>query len=66
MAKSKRGSRVVGKAAAVEAKGKGQVLTVGELVAAAFDTVGTEVRQVARLLSSREMHQVLRRRIEVV
>jgi hypothetical protein len=38
-------------------------LTVGELVAAAFDTVGAEVKDVAKLLSSTDMACAIQRRI---
>ena len=39
--------------------------TVGELIVAAFDTVGNEVKDVARLLSSREIGRAAHRRIVV-
>jgi hypothetical protein len=38
-------------------------LTLGELIAAAFDTVGTEARAVAKVLSSDTMARALNRRI---
>ncbi len=38
-------------------------LTLGELIAAAFDTVGAEARSVARVLSSDDMSRALNRRI---
>ena len=38
-------------------------LTVGELIAAAFDAVGSEARAVAKVLSSDDMAKVLGRRI---
>ncbi|MGO9831467.1 MAG: hypothetical protein ACLPJH_15110 [Myxococcaceae bacterium] len=39
---------------------------LGELVAAAFDTVGNEVKDVARLLSSAELSRAAKSRIVVV
>jgi len=40
--------------------------TLGELIAAAFDTVGNEVKDVARLLSSREIGRATHSRIVLV
>ncbi len=40
--------------------------TLGELIVAAFDTVGNEVKDVARLLSSREITRAAHRRIVLV
>jgi len=40
--------------------------TLGELIVAAFDTVGNEVKDVARLLSSREIGRVTHARIVLV
>lgn len=40
--------------------------TLGELIVAAFDTVGNEVKDVARLLSSREIGKAAHRRIVLV
>ena len=40
--------------------------TLGELIAAAFDTIGNEVHDVARLLSSRELRKLAGRRIVLV
>jgi hypothetical protein len=40
--------------------------TLGELIVAAFDTVGNEVKDVARLLSSREIGRAAHRRIVLV
>jgi hypothetical protein len=37
--------------------------TLGELIAAAFDIAGNEVRSVARLVSSSDMTKVIGRRI---
>jgi hypothetical protein len=37
--------------------------TLGDLIAAAFDTVGSEVRAVADLVSSSDMARVIGRRI---
>lgn len=39
---------------------------LGELVAAAFDTVGNEVKDVARLLASRELGRAAHSRIVLV
>lgn len=44
---------------------KGKTLTLGELVAAAFDVAGGDAGRAAKLLSSREMAEVLGRRIVV-
>jgi hypothetical protein len=38
-------------------------LTVGELIAAAFDTVGNEVKQVRNLVSSHQMSSIIGKRI---
>lgn len=40
--------------------------SLGELIAAAFDTVGNEVKDVARLLSSRELRRCAGQRIVLV
>ena len=40
--------------------------TLGELIAAAFDTVGNEVKDVARLLSSRQIGRATHARIVLV
>ena len=40
--------------------------TLGELIVAAFDTVGNEVKDVARLLSSREIGRATHARIVLV
>ena len=40
--------------------------TLGELIAAAFDTVGNEVKDVARLLSSRQIGRAAHARIVLV
>jgi len=40
--------------------------TLGELIAAAFDTVGNEVKDVARLLSSREIGRATHGRFVLV
>ena len=45
---------------------KSAQVTLGDLIAAAFDTVGNEVKDVARLLSSREIVQTTGRRIVFV
>jgi hypothetical protein len=52
-------------AQAKEAAGSVNV-TLGELIAAAFDTVGNEVKDVARLLSSRELQKCAGKRIVIV
>lgn len=45
---------------------RGQVqTTLGELIAAAFDIVGDEVKSVARLVSSSDMAKVIGKRIVV-
>ncbi len=41
-------------------------LTVGDLIAATFDTVGTEARSVAKVLTSRDMYRLTDRRIVFV
>jgi hypothetical protein len=38
-------------------------VTLGDLIAAAFDTVGTEVRSVAQVLGSRDMTRMTGRKI---
>lgn len=40
--------------------------TLGDLIAAAFDTVGNEVKDVAKLLSSRELAKCAGKRIVLV
>ena len=40
--------------------------TLGELIAAAFDTVGNEVKDVTRLLSSRQIGRATHARIVLV
>jgi hypothetical protein len=45
---------------------EGVQTTLGELIAAAFDTVGNEVKDVARLLSSREIGRAAHARIVLV
>ncbi|MGQ0506202.1 MAG: hypothetical protein ACT4TC_12895 [Myxococcaceae bacterium] len=45
------------------AKAKQATLTLGDLIVAAYDTVGTEVREVARVLTSRDMTHRLHCRI---
>ncbi len=40
--------------------------TLGELIAAAFDIAGNEVRSVARLVSSSDMAKVIGRRILLI
>ncbi len=51
------------KGQAAKAVAKKVNLTVGELIAAAFDAVGNEARAVAKVLSSDDMARVLGRRI---
>lgn len=41
-------------------------LTVGDLIAAAYDALGSEARAVARVLSSPDLAAAVRRRIVVV
>ena len=41
-------------------------LTVGDLVAAAYDALGSEARVVARVLSSPDLSAAIRRRIVLV
>jgi hypothetical protein len=48
------------------ARQKAVETTLGELIAAAFDTVGNEVKDVARLLSSREIGRATHARIVLV
>jgi hypothetical protein len=55
----RRGAKAVGGAAASK-------VTLGELIAAAFDTVGTEVKDVAKLLSSPDLACAIHRRIVLV
>lgn len=43
-----------------------KALTLGELIAAAFDTVGGDADKAAKLLGSREMERAIGRRIVVV
>lgn len=43
-----------------------KTLTVGELVAATFDAVGNEVKDVAKVLSSPDLACAIHRRIVVV
>lgn len=45
---------------------KRKALTLGELIAAAFDAVGTEVKDVAKVLSSPEMAVATGKRIVLV
>ena len=45
---------------------KAQTLTVGELIAAAFDTVGNEVKDVARVLASPDLACAIQKRIVLV
>ena len=40
--------------------------TLGDLIAAAFDTVGSEVREVAEVVSSSAMARVIGRRIVLI
>ena len=48
------------------ARGKKVQTNLGELVAAAFDTVGNEVKDVARLLASPELGRVAKSHIILV
>jgi hypothetical protein len=40
--------------------------TLGDLIAAAFDTVGSEVRAVSELVSSSELARVIGKRIVLI
>lgn len=57
------GRRVMPKVRRQRAKGKS--LTLGELIAAAFDVAGGDTKRATKLLSSRELAAVLGRRIVV-
>jgi len=45
---------------------KARTLTVGELIAAAFDTLGNEVKDVARVLASPDLACAIQKRIVLV
>ena len=48
--------RTTGRRTRAAAAAKKVQTTIGDLIAAAFDTVGNEVDNVAKLLSSRQLH----------
>lgn len=62
-ASGKKGTRLKQKA---KAHHEAVQTTLGELIAAAFDTVGNEVKDVARLLASREIGRAAHTRIVLV
>lgn len=45
---------------------RNQTVTLGELIAAAFDTVGNEVKDVARVLASPDLACAIQKRIVLV
>jgi hypothetical protein len=49
-----------------QAKAKPEPLTVGELIAAAFDTAGGEIREVLKVVTSPLLSRALGRRIVLV
>lgn len=49
-----------------KAKAAAAPLTLGDLIAAAYDAVGGEVRQVAKVLSSADLACAIQRRIVLV
>lgn len=59
----RKGRRVMPKVRRVDARPK--TLTLGDLVAAAFDVAGGDARKAQALLSSREMAEALGRRIVI-
>jgi len=62
----KKGSRLHRLKLKAQAHQEAVQTTLGELIAAAFDTVGNEVKDVARLLSSREIGRAAHARIVLV
>lgn len=68
MAKTQRGVQVKGQARKVAVKGEAKrvQVTLGDLIAAAFDSVGGEARKVKRVLSSTSMTLATGRHIVVV
>ena len=62
----KKGTRLQRLKQRARAHHKAVQTTLGELIAAAFDTVGNEVKDVARLLSSREIGRATHARIVLV
>lgn len=46
--------------------GKRRQLTVGDLIAAAYDALGSEARMVARVLKSPDLSMAIHRRIVLV
>ena len=59
------GRRAMPRARRSRARRQPGALTLGDLVAAAFDTLGPDTRSVAELLSSRSMARALGRRIVI-
>jgi hypothetical protein len=59
---SKRGRRPESRAKAMASR----KTTLGDLIAAAFDTVGSEVRAVSKLVSSSDMARMIGRRIVLI
>lgn len=49
-----------------KAAGKRKQLTVGDLIAAAYDALGSEARAVARVLKSPDLSLAIHRRIVLV
>ena len=64
MRKTRQRLRQLGRRAV--ASGRKVQTNLGELVAAAFDTVGNEVKDVAKLLASRELGRAAHARIVLV
>ena len=62
----KKGTRLQRLKQKAQAQHEAVQTTLGELIAAAFDTVGNEVKDVARLLSSREIGRATHARIVLV
>lgn len=60
--KQVKGRRVMPK---MRRRGAGRTLTLGELVAAAFDVSGGDTRRATRILGSRELAEALGRRIVI-
>jgi hypothetical protein len=63
---SKKGTRLQRLKVRAKAHREAVQTTLGELIVAAFDTVGNEVKDVARLLSSREIGRAMHGRIVLV
>ena len=63
---AKKGTRLERLKTRAKAHSEAVQTTLGELIVAAFDTVGNEVKDVARLLSSREIGKAAHARIVLV